>query len=88
VYYTEETTHLEHANEIVDNDPVIVVELVPSQFQRLVGGDLVDSVSVCERKAHHVVGQVPSGYNVTGDEPLLEVEFGAGAAPCGEGNGG
>jgi hypothetical protein len=72
---TEETTYLEDANKIFDNDPVVVVELIPSQFQRLVGGDLVDSLPVCEHKTHHVVGRVPSGYNVTGDELRLEVEF-------------
>jgi hypothetical protein len=80
------STYLKDVNEIVDNDPVVIVELVPSQFQRLVGGDFVDSLPICERKAHHVVGRVPSGNNVTGDELLLEVEFRAGAAPRGEGN--
>ncbi len=78
--------YLEDANEIFNDDPVVIVELIPSQFQSLVGSDLVNGFPVCEHKTHHVVGRVPSGYNVTGDEPLLEVEFRAGAAPCREGN--
>ena len=86
VYNAEETTYLKDANEIFDDGPVVIIKLVPSQFQTLVGCDLVNSLPVCEHKTHHVVGRVPSGYNVTGDEPLLEVEFRAGAAPCGEGN--
>ena len=86
VFNVYATTYLQDANEIFDDGPAVIVELVPSQFQSLVSGDLVNSLPVCEHKAHHVVGQVPSRYNVTGDEPLLEVEFRAGAAPCGEDN--
>jgi hypothetical protein len=86
VYNTEETTYLEDTNKIFNDDPVVIVELVLSQFQSFVGRDLVNSLPVCEHKTHHVIGRVPSGYNVTGDEPLLEVEFQAGVAPCREGN--
>jgi hypothetical protein len=67
--------YLKDANEIFNNDPVIVVKLVPSPFQTLVSGDLVDSLPVCEHKTHHVIGRVPLGYNVMGDEPFLEVEL-------------
>jgi hypothetical protein len=52
----ELSTYLEDVNEIIDNNPVIFVELVPSQFQRLVGGDFVDSLLICEHKVHHVIG--------------------------------
>ena len=78
--------YLKDANEIFDDDPVTTFELIPSQFQSLVSGDLVDSFLVCEHKMQHVIGWVPSGYNVMGDEPLLEVEFQAGVVPCREGN--
>lgn len=67
--------YLKDTNEIFNNDPVIVVKLIHSQFQRFVSSDLVNCSPVFENETHHVVGRVPSGYNVTGDELLLEVEF-------------
>jgi hypothetical protein len=78
--------YLKDTNEILNNDPAVIVELIPLQFQTLVSSDLVDSLPVCEHKVHHIVGRVPLGYNIAGDEPLLEVKFGARAAPCREGD--
>ena len=69
----ERQFYLKDTNKIFDDDPVVIVEFIPSQFQNLVSGDLVDSFPVCKDKTHHVVGWIPSGYNVLGDEPLPEV---------------
>jgi hypothetical protein len=76
--------YLKDANKIFDNNPVVIVELVLSQFQSLVSGDLVNSLPIFEYEAHHVIGRVPSGHNVVGNEPLLEIEFRAGASPFSE----
>ena len=67
--------YLKDTNKILHNDPAIIVELVPSQFQSFVSNDLVDSLLVCKHKVHHIVCQVPPGYIIVGDEPLLEVKF-------------
>ena len=67
--------YLENTNKIFNNGPVIIVKLIPSQFQGLVSSDIIDSVSVFEYKLHHVIGQVPSSYHIVGDKPLFEVEF-------------
>ena len=74
--------YLKDMNKIFDDDPVIIVNFIPSQFQNLVSSDLVYSFPVCKSETHHVIGQVPLGYKLIGDEPLLEVEFQAGAVPC------
>ena len=87
VYNTEETTYLKDTNEIFNDGPVVIIKLVLSQFQSFVSCDLVNSLPVCKHKTHHVVGRVPSGYNIVRDEPLLEAKLRAGAMPSGEGNG-
>ena len=67
--------YLENTVKIFEDGPVIIVELIPSQFQGLVSGDIIDSVLVFEYKLHHVIGQVLSSYHIVGDKPLFEVEF-------------
>ena len=79
-------SYLKDTNKIFDDGPVIIVKFVPSQFQNLVSGDLVDGFLVYKNETHHIVGQVSLGYNITEDELLLEVEFYAGAAPYRKGN--
>ena len=56
--------YLKNAYEIFNNDPVIVVELILPQFQSFVSSDLVDGCSMYEHETHHVIGGVPSCYNV------------------------
>ena len=48
--------YLEDTNEIFDDNPLIVVSLESSQFQGLISSDVVNCMSVCEYKMHHVVG--------------------------------
>ena len=67
--------YLENTVKIFEDGPVIIVELIPSQFQGLVSGYIIDSVLVFEYKLHHVIGQVLSSYHIVGDKPLFEVEF-------------
>jgi hypothetical protein len=65
---------------------VIIVELILPQFQRFVSSDLVDGCSMYEHKTHHVVGGVPSRYNVMRNELVFEAQFGASATPDRKGN--
>ena len=79
-------TYLENAYEIFNNDPIIVVELILPQFQSFVSSDLVDSCSMYEHETHHVVGGVPSHYDITRNELVFEAQFGASAVPGRKGN--
>jgi hypothetical protein len=56
-YTQQETnTYFKDANQIFDNDPVIIVKLILSQLQSLVCSNFVDSFPVFEDEMHHVIG--------------------------------
>ena len=78
--------YLKNAYEIFNNDPVIVVELILPQFQSFVSSDLVDGCSMYEHETHHVVGGVPSHYDVMRNELVFEAQFRASATPGRKGN--
>jgi len=77
-------TYLENTDEILNDDPVVIVEFIPSQFQSFVGGDLVNCCPVGEYKPHHVICRVPPRHNITRDEPFLEIELTANVTPSRE----
>jgi hypothetical protein len=82
--YGTRLRYLENAYEILDDGPVIIVEFVPSQLQTFVGGNFVNCNPVREHKLQHVVCGVPACHDIMGDEPFLETELTADAAPSGE----
>jgi hypothetical protein len=82
--YGTRPTYLENAYKILDDGPVIIVEFIPSQLQTFVGGNLVNRNPVRKHKLQHVVCGVPARHDITGDEPFLEMELMADAAPSRE----
>ena len=66
-------TYLKNANQIFDDDPVIIIKLVPPEFEGFVGSDGVDCSSIREYESHHVVRGIPTGYDITRDESFLEI---------------
>jgi hypothetical protein len=79
-----QAAYLKNTDEILDDDPVVMVELIPSQFQGFVGCDLVNCCPVSKYKPHHIICRVPSRHNITRDKPFLEIELTADAAPSRE----
>jgi len=79
-------TDLENTCKILNDNPVIIVEFVPSQLQTLVSSNLVNHYPVCKHKIQHVISGVPAHHNIMGDELFLEIQLVTDAAPGGESN--
>ena len=72
-YISGKLTYLKNTNQIFNDDPVIIIKLVPPEFEGFVGSDGIDCSSICEYEFHHVVRGVPTGYDITRDESFLEI---------------
>ena len=78
--------YLKNTYEIFNNDPVIIVKLILPQFQSFVSSDLVNGCSMYEHETHHVIGGVPSHYDIMRNELVFEAQFRASATPGRKGN--
>ena len=78
------TTYLKNTNKILNDDPVIIVKLILSQFQTFLSSDLVDCWPVYAYELHHIVCRIPPGHNIAGNEPWFKTELATNAAPSRE----
>jgi hypothetical protein len=74
-------TYLENTNELLNDSPVFLVELVLAQLERLVGCDRINGYTIFESKFHHIVSRVPPGNDVSWNKLGFEFSLFAVATP-------
>lgn len=84
--YEETGTHLQHPDEIRDDLPVVVIQLILAELQIFVACDVVNSQTIIKCHLEHVVSGVPACLHITRDKSNAQRMGNAGLAPSRQGD--